>query len=71
MEQKILNDPKVNEALELLNSSARQKEKMLRGAVNNVSVEAAKKVRQSPLLFLGGVAVASLIIGYFAGRSHE
>lgn len=91
MEQ-ILNDPKINEALDLINSSLRERKEMvqkligekygnikdaingsygdIKGAMGNVSSSTKKAVQRKPLIYMGGIAVSFLIVGYFLGRTR-
>ncbi len=81
MEQ-VLDDPKINEALELLNKSAREKKDQIQKLINerysdiktvvkSKEGESGNVVTNNPWAFLGGAAAAFLVFGYFLGSLRD
>jgi len=78
----IIEDPKIKEALDLINQTFKdKKEEMqkvvsdkyvdMRDAISNVKNEATGAVQKNPWMFLGGIALSFLLLGYFMGHSKE
>jgi hypothetical protein len=76
-----VKDPKINEALEILNNTAKEKKDELKQLINdkysNVrdvvgTVRVTRRLMGSmPWLILGGVASGFLVLGYFIGQSRK
>jgi len=78
----LLDDPKINSALRLLNEAAKNRKddvqellsnrySDIRDAVGRASVQAAKQVRRSPWVSIGTAAALFFIVGILMGRSSK
>jgi uncharacterized protein YjaZ len=73
-----VQDPRIDEALELLNSSAKEKKDQIQQLISDkyenikdtLTVGTKGAMQRSPWLFLSSVASLCLVAGYFAGYSY-
>lgn len=73
-----VQDPRINEALELLNNSAKEKKDQIQQLISerytdikdNLSVGTKSALQRYPWLFLSGIASLCLAAGYFVGYSY-
>jgi LPXTG-motif cell wall-anchored protein len=77
MEQ-VADDPKINEALELLSRSARERRGQLQKAINekyadikDVMGSATGREQQNPWGYVAGFAALFLMLGFILGRRRR
>lgn len=74
-----VQDPKINEALELLNNSAKEKKDEIQQLISerytnikdNLAIGTKSALQRYPWLFLGAIASAFIAAGFFAGYSYR
>ena len=74
-----VQDPKINEALELLNNTAKEKRDEIQQLItdryqnitDNLAIGTKSALQRYPWLFFGAIASVFIAAGFFAGYSYS